>query len=76
MLAKHRIGTLPNVYYIPDYITSTEERRLTDEIIASKTLWTQVNTSFTTKKSAQADCFSAHTLQHEDVPVDFILQMV
>lgn len=39
MLEKHRIGLLPEIFYIPEYISVDDEERLCQAIRASKAPW-------------------------------------
>lgn len=43
MLKDFKLGPLPNVHYIPDYLTTREEQSLIDHISGSKARWTQVS---------------------------------
>ena len=42
MLEEYSVGSLANVYYIPDYITVEEEQRLTERLCRCKSPWTEV----------------------------------
>ena len=42
MLEEFRVGSLANVYYIPEYITSEEEERLIERLRSCKIPWTEV----------------------------------
>ena len=42
MLKDFKLGPLPDVHYIPDYLSTREEQSLIDQITASKARWTQV----------------------------------
>ena len=41
-LQHHRVGHVPDIFYIPDYLSATEEATLAAKIKASKQRWTQV----------------------------------
>ena len=41
-LSKHKIGNLPDVHYVSEYISREEEQNLLSNIDAIKTSWTQV----------------------------------
>ncbi|EIE18199.1 hypothetical protein COCSUDRAFT_54973 [Coccomyxa subellipsoidea C-169] len=43
MLEKHRIGWLPEIFYIPEYISVDDEERLCQTIRASKAPWIKVS---------------------------------
>ena len=42
MLEDYHVGDLPNVSYIPDYISKEEEERLLERISSCKAPWTEV----------------------------------
>lgn len=42
MLENYRVGDLPNVFYIPDYISKEEEERLLGRVRSCKAPWTEV----------------------------------
>ena len=42
MLDNYRVGDLPNVFYIPDYISKEEEERLLERVSSCKAPWTEV----------------------------------
>ena len=46
MLAKSRVGTLANVYYIPEYISAEEEEQLLARLCSCKIPWTEVLRNF------------------------------
>lgn len=41
-LQQHRVGHVPHIYYIPEYLGAEEEESLVATIKASKQRWTQV----------------------------------
>ena len=41
-LQHHRVGHVPHIYYIPDYLGAEEEESLDATVKASKQRWTQV----------------------------------
>ena len=41
-LNTYRVGDLPDVFYIPDYISREEEQSLLNNINGTKAKWTQV----------------------------------
>jgi len=41
-LENHRVGNLPTLFYVPDYISAAEEAQLLSEVRSSKAKWTQV----------------------------------
>eukprot|EP00873_Tetraselmis_striata_P024315 jgi/Tetstr1/444579/TSEL_032430.t1 len=42
-LEAYEVGTLPTVYYVPDYVSEAEEGQILREIRSSKCKWTQVS---------------------------------
>mmetsp|Transcript_28745 Transcript_28745/g.80933 ORF Transcript_28745/g.80933 Transcript_28745/m.80933 type:complete len:236 (-) Transcript_28745:383-1090(-) len=43
ILSERRVGSLPKVHYIPEYVTEVQEARLLEEVRSSKAKWTQVS---------------------------------
>lgn len=41
MLEAHRVGRLPELFYIPDFVSVEDENRLLDAIVSSKAPWIQ-----------------------------------
>jgi hypothetical protein len=39
------VGEVPRVYYVPDYLSDLEERRIVEEVGASKAKWVEVGRS-------------------------------
>lgn len=42
-LESYRVGSLPRIYYVPEFISEAQEAQLLCEIRASKFKWTQVS---------------------------------
>lgn len=46
LLQRHRVGGVPFVYYLPDYLSAAEDYSLASTIRASKQRWTQARRSY------------------------------
>ena len=56
-LQHHRVGHVPHIYYVPEYLGAEEEERLVATVKASKQRWTQV------RRTQNALCFGVLQLQ-------------
>ncbi len=43
-LDQYRVGSLGSVFYVPEYISETEEARLLADVHGARTKWQQVHT--------------------------------
>lgn len=68
LVISNRVGSLPHISYIPDYVKPDEEERILGHVYASKTSWTKVYAHAVSDVRAQAhSCLACTTACAENL---------